>query len=57
MTDISDHIGPGAMPCCPLCDNEITEWEPVALVTAHGSKGLAHYLCVEEFDDEGEGDA
>ena len=57
MTDISDYIGAEEMPCCPLCGNEITEFEPVVLATAHGGKGLVHYLCVEEFDDEDEGDA
>ena len=45
MFDISEIIEPGEMPCCPVCDNEIQEWEEVVLVVAHGSKGIAHKCC------------
>lgn len=54
MRDVSDQIGPGQMPCCPLCDNEIIDYQPVALVSAHGSKGLAHAMCVDALDDDDE---
>lgn len=48
MADISSIVAPGDLPCCPLCDNEIREYEPACLVTAHGSKALAHSFCVED---------
>ncbi len=47
-TDVSDHIEPERMPCCPLCDNGILDWELCAVITAHGGKALAHADCVEE---------
>lgn len=46
-SDLSEHIEPGELPCCPLCDNEILEYAPACIVTAHGGKALAHDGCVE----------
>lgn len=46
--DISEHEKPGTLPCCPLCDNELCDWEDGAIVVAHGSMALAHASCVAE---------
>ena len=45
ITDPEDYF-----PCCPLCDNEILEWEETAIVVQHGSKALSHLSCVENED-------
>jgi hypothetical protein len=50
--NISPKIEPGMLPCCPLCDNEILEWEEAIIVTAHGGKALAHSLCAKEMNSE-----
>lgn len=53
--DYSDRIEtwhPGC--CCPLCDNEISEFDRSHVVTAHGSQYLVHTNCLEpEEDDDG----
>ena len=46
IVDLSDVIEPDDMPLCPLCDNVINDWEPSALLFAHGVKGLAHVICI-----------
>jgi hypothetical protein len=43
---------PDEMPVCPLCGNDLQLWEPVVLVTAFGTKGLAHSYCVQSFGRE-----
>ena len=43
---------PADMPVCPLCGYEIQLWDPVVLVTAFGTKGLAHGHCVQSFGRE-----
>lgn len=49
MTDFNDII----MPCCPICDNAIEDWEPHVVISGQGAKGLAHLICAE-VDDEDE---
>lgn len=46
LLDMSCDFESGDFPCCPVCDNEIMAWEPVCLITAHGSKAAAHSICV-----------
>lgn len=48
MGDFDDYI----MPCCPICDNAIEDWEAHAVIAGNGAKGLAHLMCVEINDDE-----
>ena len=48
-----DHL---TMPCCPICDNAIEDWEPAAIITGQGAKALAHLLCVEAEEDDEEDD-
>jgi len=36
-------------PCCPLCDNEILDWEDVGIVIQHGAKAMAHLACMEDY--------
>ena len=52
MSAIEINIDPMTMPVCPLCDNGITTFEPVVLVTAQGAMGLAHQWCVEEIAED-----
>lgn len=53
MTDVSSHVeAETAGSCCPLCDGEIREWEPSTLVTFHGVKGLAHWLCLDALEGQ-----
>lgn len=50
--DLSFHFVPGSFPCCPVCDNDIMVAQASCVITAHGSKALAHIMCVEEvFED------
>lgn len=45
-----DHL---IMPCCPICDNAIEDWESGTVIAGNGAKALAHSMCVEaETDDE-----
>ncbi len=36
-------------PCCPLCDNEISQAENIKIINAHNSVCLAHSECITEF--------
>lgn len=46
--DLSESIDPLTMPCCPLCDNGILDWEQMAIVVSHDTAALAHASCVVE---------
>ena len=35
---------------CPLCDNEILEFERVVIGYGHGSKCLVHEFCLEQIE-------
>jgi len=55
IVDISDIVADeDAVPLCPLCDNGMTEEEPVALVILHSHNALVHTICLmsarEEYD-------
>jgi len=50
--DVSSVVDPLDMPCCPLCDNAILEWQEMAVVVCEGSKALAHGDCVENTDEQ-----
>ena len=48
--DMSEYFQPGALPCCPVCDNEIQDWDEYCVITAHGSAALAHRWCIEDIN-------
>lgn len=51
--DYSDKIETGHPSCCcPLCDDEISEFDSAHIVTAHGSQYLVHTSCLEPEEDE-----
>ena len=50
--DMSVGFEPGNFPCCPICDNEMQEWEPTLPIRAHGSIALAHTMCIADRRDE-----
>jgi hypothetical protein len=50
--DVEDKIAPGEMPNCPLCDNELQDWERACVIVAHGSMGIAHADCIDHVHDE-----
>ena len=52
MNDFTDAIeDPETMPLCPFCDQPIMDYEPAAVIAAHGVRALAHSCCVEEASD------
>lgn len=53
--NIEEHLcTPDDMPCCPICDNQILQWDEAIVVTAYGCKSLAHLMCVEDSDEDDE---
>ena len=46
--DISEHTEPMCFSCCPLCDNELQEFEEVALAVSHGSLAAVHAWCLSD---------
>jgi len=48
LVDLGEAVEPDDMPCCPLCDSAMMDWEPVALFVAHGSVALGHVICIGE---------
>ena len=38
--------------CCPICDNAMEDFVPVALYVAHGCKCLAHEDCIASLEEE-----
>lgn len=55
MTAREIDIDPFGMPVCPLCDNGMTDSEPVSIVYSFRGHalGLAHTMCVDEHQAEG----
>jgi hypothetical protein len=50
--DVSEYINPlnDSFPVCLICYNEISSYDPLCLVVANGSVGLAHKHCAEDID-------
>ncbi len=45
-------LEPEDMPCCPLCDNVILDWQAATIVNCGGAKCLVHTDCTNGDDDE-----
>ena len=39
------------MPCCPLCESPIEQWEAARVMISGGLKGLVHLDCAAEIED------